>query len=95
MRQAARGQQCQVRLPGVCSFDSDTVVLAHLRRGGVAGVGQKPNDLIGVYACDKCHSAIDGRVQVDAGLKPVMDRYILDGLCRTLDQVVKQGIVKA
>jgi hypothetical protein len=95
LRKAARGRQCFVRLPGVCNGNPETTVLAHLRRGGVAGVGQKPVDLCGVYACSSCHDVIDGRVRADEALRPVLDRYVLDGLCRTLDAVVREGLVKA
>ncbi len=94
LRKAAQGMPCMVRLPGICNHNPETTVLAHLRRGGVAGVGQKPVDLVGVWACSRCHDAIDGRMRIDPALGVVMDRYVLDGLCRTLDAVVGRGLVK-
>ena len=81
LRSLAKGQPCQVRLYGICNFNPDTTVLCHLRRGGIAGVGQKPPDLCGVWACSACHDAIDGRTS--AGAKR-HDSDVLDGLCRTL-----------
>jgi hypothetical protein len=95
LRQSARGQPCHLRLPGVCCHDSETVVLAHLRRGGLGGVGMKVADVCAVYACRTCHDAIDGRSPIDSGLKPALDRYILEGHLRTLDYMWSRGLIKA
>lgn len=73
-----------VRLPGVCNFDETTTVLAHVRRGGVAGMGQKPPDLCGVWACSACHDVIDGRVSAPNG---DCEAEVLAALCRTLKHV--------
>lgn len=50
-----------VRIPGVCNGNPETTVLAHIRIGNVAGIGQKPPDICGVWACSACHDVIDGR----------------------------------
>ena len=87
LRKFARGQDCQMRIPMVCNFDPETTVLAHIRRAGVAGAGQKPPDLIGIHCCSNCHDAIDGRTPhtlLD------LDGLILDGLVRTLALVSKE-----
>jgi len=84
LRDLARGQECQVRIPGVCNGDCETTVLAHIRRGGVGGMGRKPSDLCGVWACSSCHDVIDGR---SGKAVPQLDTYILEGLCRTLEAV--------
>lgn len=88
LRELARGQDCQVRLPG-CLYSSETVVLAHLRLGGTAGVGQKPPDLCGVYACACCHDLLDGRKFVANLSKQEIEQAALRGLCRTLAIVTK------
>lgn len=95
LRNAARGQPCHLRLPGVCCGDSETTVLAHLRRGGLGGVGMKPPDCAGVFACRTCHDALDGRAKVDEALRVVLDRYVLDGHLRTLDYFWSRGLLKA
>ena len=87
LRTFAKGKDCQVRIPGVCNFDPATTVLAHIRRGGVAGVGQKPPDLCGVHACSSCHDALDGR---SGPMKEASDTDILEALCRTLALVSKE-----
>lgn len=86
LRKFAKGKPCQVRIPGVCNFDAETTVLAHIRRGGVGGLGKKPPDLCGVHACSSCHDVIDGRV---AHPKEGLDTLILEGMTRTLSQVTK------
>lgn len=61
LRNAARGQQCQIRLPG-CLPGNETVVLAHFRDLSIgSGAGLKPSDLCAAWACDSCHSCVDGR----------------------------------
>ena len=87
LRKLARGKPCMVRLPGICNFDASTTVLAHVRRGGVAGMGQKPPDLCGVWACSACHDVIDGRVKAPDG---DCEAEVLAGMCRTLAQVSRE-----
>lgn len=59
-RRSARGKPCMVRLPG-CDGGGESTVLAHYRIGGYCGVGMKPPDVLGAWACDACHDAVDGR----------------------------------
>lgn len=92
LRKLAQGQHCQVRLPG-CLHSPETVVLAHVRRGGTAGVGQKPPDLCGVYACAACHDLIDGRKFVANLSREEIDGYLLPALCRTLAIVSKELVL--
>ena len=90
IREAARGQECQLRLTGICSHDSSTVVLAHIRRCGNAGVGQKPPNVSGIFACDRCHSVLDGR----AGKLRAHDSDILEGMLRTHKVLKEMGLVE-
>ena len=58
----ARGQDCTVRLPGICNFNPETTVFAHIsgvRHGH--GVGIKTS--FGAFCCSSCHDHIDGRVK--------------------------------
>lgn len=77
--ESARDQQCQVRLPG-CEYH--TAILAHIRRKWNAGVGMKPADYMGAFACDSCHAQLDRR----AGnlTQAEIDAAFLDGHLRTL-----------
>jgi hypothetical protein len=60
LRDAARGEACTLRLV-CCNHDPETTVLAHLRFFGWAGVAQKPDNLLAVFACSACHDALDMR----------------------------------
>ena len=71
----------------ICNSDPSTTVLAHIRRSGVAGTGQKPPDLIGVWACSECHDVLDGRSNFKVR---DLDADTLDGLVRTLNKVSKE-----
>ena len=61
---SARGQNCTVRLPGICNGNNETVVFAHIN--GIRfghGVGHKTE--YGAFACSSCHDAIDVRVKTN------------------------------
>ena len=88
IRAAARGEPCLMRL-AICNGDPATTVLAHVRGSGNAGVGMKPADVSGVFACSACHDAIDGRTRY-----PVSAQERLDGMLRTHDRLRKMGLVK-
>lgn len=64
LRDRARGQPCYARFQGICNGNNETVVLAHLRIGGVGGMGLKPSDNVAMPCCAACHDALDGRVMV-------------------------------
>lgn len=81
LRELARGKPCMVRVPGICNSNPETTVLAHIRRGNVAGMGQKPPDTCAVWACSSCHDLIDGRSKHPAY---AIDELILAALVRQL-----------
>lgn len=60
-RKAAKGMECQIRVPGVCERTNETVVLCHYRLAGTSGMGEKPHDSQAAYGCHACHDAVDGR----------------------------------
>lgn len=67
LRKAAKGQPCTLRLP-CCNHNDETTVLAHLRFFGWAGIAQKPDDMLAVFACSACHDALDRRDASTSGL---------------------------
>lgn len=90
LRDSARGQSCFVRLPGICNFNDETTVLAHLGNGGM---GAKQDDLFGSFCCSSCHDHIDSRVN------PVFDNEFLknsfyDGMIRTQKYWLYNGLIK-
>lgn len=91
LRKSAQGQQCLIRIPGVCNGNPETTVLAHIRRGGLGGMGMKPPDVCGVLACSDCHDAIDRRSNMGAYTPAEIDGYILEGHLRTLVWWMQNG----
>lgn len=92
LTKTARGRECQVRIPGICNGNPETTVLAHYRLAGTCGVGSKPSDLQGAWACSACHDAIDGRSR--AVTRDEARQLHAEGVMRTQDQLVREGLVR-
>ena len=93
LRKEAKGRGCTVRLPGICNFNSETVVLAHIRVVGVSGMGMKSPDLLGAWACSACHDEIDGRTRKSGLTRDELRLAHYDGMARTICQLDKEGLV--
>lgn len=91
IRKSAKGEECAVRIPGVCNFDSDTTVLAHLNGGGM---GMKHLDIHGAYCCSACHDEYDGRNRLLFHSKNEIELYFLEGVIRTQIKLLKKGLIK-
>jgi hypothetical protein len=63
LRKEARGRECQIRIPDVCNGNPETTVLAHYRLAGTCGMGCKPDDAQGAWACSACHDEVDRRTR--------------------------------
>ena len=87
LRKKARGQECQVRLPGICNSDPETTVLAHIRLIGISGMGLKAPDLLGAWACSKCHAYCD--LWSDPETKVAFAR----GVYRTINKLIDEGTI--
>ena len=87
LRTWAKGKDCQLRLMGICNHDNTTTVLHHVRRGGVAGIGQKPSDLVSIIVCSECHAACHGTL---GPMKEAPDTDIIDGMCRTSQMIGRE-----
>ena len=86
LRRAANGQTCQVRLPG-CQHDHG-VVLAHYRMAGTCGMGIKPPDFQGAWACFKCHTTVDSTRDESIRLA------FAEGVMRTQIELARMQLVK-
>jgi len=93
LRKEAKGRGCMVRLPSICNFNSETVVLAHIRLQGVSGMGMKSPDLIGAWACSACHDELDGRTRKSGLSRDELRLAHYDGMVRTICQLDKEGLV--
>lgn len=96
IRQSARGEECQVRIIGVCNHNSETVILAHPNSGAAGkGMGMKALDPLGAYCCSACHDVIDGRAQRPLGMRKAdVDLAFHEGHQRTFVKLVEKGLVK-
>lgn len=88
--ESARGEECQVRIPGVCNFNQETTVFAHLNGYGMGG---KNPDLFGAYACSACHDVIDGRARVGFTGEEIK-MFLYDGIVNTQRILLGKGLVK-
>lgn len=92
--ESARGEDCTVRFPAVCSFDPDTTIFAHLsgvRFGHGTGIKTK----LGAYSCGKCHDLIDSRIPRPEGVtKQDVKIAHYEGIFETLIKLDEKGIIK-
>lgn len=97
LRDFAKHKPCMVRLPGICNFDPETTILAHIRRANIAGMGQKPPDTCAVWCCNSYHDLIDARNRnaMDEKAALRLDSDILDALVRQLAWYDKHEILVA
>jgi len=85
LRRAAKGQRCTMNLPGICTDDPETVVLAHIH-DETFGRGQKADDTSGAHMCHACHTAYDlHRTGLEDG---DLYRMLLRAMQRTIRRLV-------
>jgi len=89
IRQSAKFQDCQIRIPGVCNFNNETTVLAHING---AGMGIKSNDIHASFSCSCCHDAIDGRIKTQYS-KDDLKLMFYDGMVRTQLILINKGLI--
>ena len=88
LRDSAQGKDCTLRLPGVCNFNPETTVLAHLPCG-MKGTGMKGPDVLAVFACSSCHDVLDSRAKGEIDW-----RDVLRALAETQLDWVGSGLIK-
>ena len=91
---SARGEECQVRIPGVCNHNPETTIFAHINGGGM---GMKQLDTEGSYCCSSCHDALDGRAKAWAEFSsndPIIKLYHHEGAMRTRKILIDKGLIK-
>lgn len=97
LRDLARGQPCQFKIPGVCNHDDSTSVWAHsneLRHG--KGRGIKAHDCYGAIGCSSCHAWLDNdmaasRSEKQAVFRDAFEATLLFLWTHGLIGVAKQG----
>ena len=96
----AKGRECQIRIPGVCNHDRDTVVLCHLNNKRLfnVGMGQKVPDIAGAWACSACHDVVDSRnnwADAKVNFSPAEIQIMFhEGIFRTQAILLKEEKIK-
>ena len=90
LRDSARGQQCTIRLPGVCNSNQETTVLCHLPG---AGMGMKSSDVHAAFGCSACHDEVDRRTR--NVLRDVAMLAFFYGMVRTQQYWIDEGYLTA
>jgi len=91
----SKGETCKLRIPGVCTGDTETVIPAHIRDRHT-GRGIKASDLSVTDACWACHEVFDGRAKMPDGFLitgPEWLHYALRGLQETLEGREAKGLL--
>lgn len=90
---AAKHQQCTVRIPGVCCFNPETTVFAHIS-GVRFGHGMGIKTKLGAFACASCHDLIDSRMKRPEGMtKQDVKLMHYEGVFETLGKLIEMGLV--
>lgn len=92
LRDYVQGHSCYARFQG-CSHDPARTVLAHIRRGNVAGGGQKPPDIIALPLDDYCHDVVDGRRKTTLTREQI-DAELLRAYVQWIAYLWRNGIVR-
>lgn len=95
IRDSARGEECLVRIPGVCTSDPEKTIWSHAPLGA-AGKGRsiKALDLCGAFCCTACDAAIDGQAPLPAGYSraQALEDWFM-GHMRSLVRLRQKGLI--
>lgn len=91
LRAFAHNRPCMIRLPGICRALAEATVLAHVRIIDISGMNLKAPDLLGAWACDACHYAVD-TTGPDL-TRELRELALLRGVMRTQYELIRLGIV--
>lgn len=95
IRDSARGEECTVRIVGVCSHDPAKTIWSHApMQAAGKGRGIKSLDVAGAYCCTACDAVIDRQAALPSGVS--YDRAMLDwyaGHMRSLVILSRKGLL--
>jgi len=92
--ESARGEECQVRIPGVCTFDLEKTIWSHARHAsGGKGKSIKAFDVCGAYACTACDAAYDQMIGVKHMTREQVDLDWFHGHLRSLVILKRKGLI--
>jgi len=86
---ASRGAECTMNVCGVCNYNNETTVAAHINTDG-GKMGGKTHDYLVADCCSSCHYWLDNYDGTEE------DRlfYTRRALGRTLERRFNEGLIK-
>ncbi len=87
---SAKGEDCSVRLPTICSFDNDKTILAHI--GTSFSAPNRAHDFHACYCCSDCHDVVDNRVKSDFSSEDLLTA-VTDAMMETQNKLIAKGLV--
>lgn len=95
IRKSARNEECTIRLPMVCNYDTATTVLCHSNElADGKGMGLKAPDTRAAYGCSACHDVVDGRRPRPDGLtKELVDALFVEAIAQTQRIIKRKGLL--
>lgn len=95
IRKSAKGEECTIRLPMVCNYDTSTTVLCHSNElADGKGMGLKAPDTKAAYGCSACHDVIDGRRPRPEGLSyELMIALFQEAIAQTNRILKRKGLL--
>lgn len=95
IRKSAENEECTIRLPLVCNYDTATTVLCHSNElADGKGMGKKAPDEKAAYGCSACHDVVDGRAPRPEGLtKELVDALFKEAIAQTGRILERKGLL--
>ena len=93
IRQSAKGEDCTVNVVGICNYNPETTVLAHIQLKGHGGMSTKPSDMMACYACSECHDFLDNRNHTKSIEQEFKTDYQLSALAKTHERLIDKGLI--
>jgi hypothetical protein len=87
IQESARGEECTIRIAGICNHDPSTVVLCHAPYPGKSGT--RTHDWWAAYGCSSCHDAVDGRARMNYDLS----LFWLPAIHETQQRLMEKGLI--
>lgn len=91
LQRAAEGQDCKLRITGVCSHDPAKVVLCHVRMAGFCGTGMKSNDVHAYDGCFDCHNVQEHKSKWDE--HGLTYEHVLRAVMKTQLDRISKGLI--
>lgn len=87
IRQSAKGENCTLRIPGICNGNPKTVVFCHAP-SRYKGTATKSDDFWGAYGCSHCHKEIDNAYTDEAIY------YWMPAIYETQKRLFEKGLIE-